>query len=355
MNPAHEAAERVAALPSLQALSGKKLLLTGGTGFVGTWLLELIAAFNAQQTIRNRCHVYLPSRDPARFARHAPHLAACEEFNWLPGDLRTAALPTDGCDLVIHAAAPADPLSLRQNPGAVAAIIVEGSQRIIDWAVTHTVERLLFVSSGAVYGTMPADMPLIAETFTGGPVLDQPHSVYAEAKRYVEVLFAIARVHQQLPSLVARPFSFIGAYQSLEAGFAVTDFIRDGLRGLPLVVHNPAVVRSYAYGADLAVWLLTILLDGQIGRAYNVGSPEPITLLTLAEMVCRALADQQIQTEVQITPATDSQPRTGSRYVPDVSRAEQELHVQLHYSLEESIQRTIGWFIHRPQPDLTRG
>lgn len=346
-NPNFDVVPLLGVTPGLSGLRGKRLLLTGGTGFAGSWLLTLIAAFNDHLPAADRCQVYIPTRDPAAFARKAPQLAAHPAFTFVSGDVRSFPLPPFPCELIIHAAAPADPISLSVNPAAVADIIVAGSQRIIDFALRGGVERLLFVSSGAVYGSPNGETMYLTEAFSGGPALDYGRSAYAEAKRYVEVLLAVAREYHKLPVVIARPFTFVGPFQDLNSGFAVTDFIRDGLRGEALIVRNEFAMRSYAYGADLAAWLLAMLLQGKIGRVYNVGSAEPVSVLTLAQHVAKQLAAFDIAIDVRLDPpppAANGQARTAQYYIPDVRRAQTELGLSLHYSLDEALSRTIAWF-----------
>ncbi|MHB8627837.1 MAG: NAD-dependent epimerase/dehydratase family protein [Aggregatilineales bacterium] len=342
-----DAVQVIQSTPSLGQLRGKRLLLTGGTGFAGRWLLEVIAALNDQWPSAEHCRVFMPTRDPRRAARQAPHLAARPEFTYIAGDVRTFDAPSEACNWVIHAAAPADPHSLAHDPAGVADTIVSGTKRLLELAVHMGVERFLYVSSGAVYGPPPtrSDPAVrLSETSSGGPALDSARSAYAEAKRYAEVLCAIARERSGLPVVIARPFTFVGPYQSLDAGFAVTDFIRDGLRGKPIVIRDGNAIRSYAYGADLAAWLLTILACGQAGQVYNVGSDEPIAILTLAERIVAQLAAISVPATIQIVGEPPRLSRAAQWYVPDTGRAHDQLSLRLNVSLDDALARTIGWF-----------
>jgi hypothetical protein len=112
------------ATPSLERLRGKRLLLTGGTGFIGSWLLEIIAHLN-QRWGDEPCRVYLPTRDSQTFAQRAPHLASRPEFLFLPGDVRAFDFPDDACDVIIHAAASASPRVAAAAPLAISDTIVE--------------------------------------------------------------------------------------------------------------------------------------------------------------------------------------------------------------------------------------
>jgi dTDP-glucose 4,6-dehydratase len=140
--------------------------------------------------------------------------------------------------------------------------------------------------------------------------------------------------------VIARPFTFTGPYQNLEAGFAITDFIRDGLAGGPIIVRGGSAVRSYAYGADLARWLLVILLQGKPALAYDVGSDGALTVLALAGRVQTHLRALGIEAAIQ----EENPGRPANRYLPDLSRARDELGLQLRFSLDETLLNTLRWF-----------
>jgi len=140
---------------SLDRLRGKRLLITGGTGFIGTWLLETISWLNDRWD--HPCRVYVPTRSPETFIRKVPHLVRAD-IVLLPGNVRAFEYPDDRCDMIIHAAAPADPYTLDRDPLGVATTIVDGMRRVLELAAHKQVESFLFVSSGAVYGLQPPEL-----------------------------------------------------------------------------------------------------------------------------------------------------------------------------------------------------
>jgi len=323
---------------SLNRLRGKRLLVTGGTGFIGTWLLETVSQINEEWD--QPCRVYVPTRNPEGFARKAPHLAARLDITLLPGDVCSFEYPDDACDFIVHAAAPADPLTLLRDPLGVAETIVDGTQRVLELAARKKVASFLFVSSGAVYGIQPPDLERVPEDYAGGSNIASPGSAYGEAKRYAEMLCALYHQNSGVAVRIARPFTFVGPYQDLNAGFAVTDFIRDALQGLPLHIQGDGTtVRSYYYASDLAAALWRILLDGPVGRAYNVGSDEPISILELARKIILILGTP---TEIIVggKPVPGKRPH---RYVPDISRGRSELGLPVGTGLEEALRRTLDW------------
>ncbi len=324
---------------SLGRLNGKRLLITGGTGFLGTWLIETLAWFNTQ--CDRACQIDVLTRRPEKFIRKIPHLAGRADIHLLTSDVQHFTGLERTYDFIIHAAAPADPGSHQQEPLQVADTIVEGTKRLLEFTRGQCVESFLFVSSGAVYGIQPPTLSHLPEDYAGGPLIGHPRAVYGEAKRYAEVLCTIHCNHYGIPVRIARPFTFLGPYQDLESGFAITDFLRDGLRGLPLRIRGDGTtLRSYYYASDCIVALLKILLEAPVGHIYNVGSDEPVSILTLAQTVATTLGTQ-LPIIVEQQPHPDQLP---ARYVPDISLGKTDLGLAVWTDLSTALQNTITWF-----------
>lgn len=322
----------------LNRLQGKRVLITGGTGFIGTWLLETISWLN--NNCNQPCKVYVPTRNLEAFARKAPHLAANSGIVLLPGAIADFEYPDDECNFIIHTAAPAEPRVFNHDSLGVAETIVWGTRRVLELATQKNIECFLFVSSGAVYGVQPPDLERIPEDYLGAPDISNIRSAYGEAKRYAEMQCTLYHQRHGLPIHIARPFTFVGPYQDLDSGFAITDFIRDGLKGGPLTIRGDGTtLRSYCYAADLTAMLWKILLQSPVGRVYNVGSDESISMLELANRVISFL-DTSVEVIVMSKPNIKSKP---ARYVPDINRGRSELGINVHTNIDRAIKRTLSW------------
>lgn len=342
----------LSAEPAMHQLAGAHLFITGGTGFIGRWLLESLALFN--DTTPTPCQVTLLTRSRARFTQTAAHLAQRPDFRIVEGDVADfQGLERNDVQFVIHAATDASPYSAETNPTGIIRTIVHGTERVLDWATRQPLRAMVYVSSGAIYGTQPPHLECLPETYEGGPSPARSGAAYAEAKRLAETLCSIAAERQRIPLSIARLFTFVGPFQSLDSGFAVTDFCRDGLAGRPLQINGDGTaVRSYCYGADMAIWLWAMLLRGQRGTVYNLGSDHPLSIRALAEHVVRALARQGINTEYSIArqPRTEQVP---ARYVPETQRARTDLHLTLSTSLDDALERTLIWHRQRTNSNPT--
>jgi dTDP-glucose 4,6-dehydratase len=319
-------------------LRGARLFVTGGTGFFGCWLLESFAW--ACDTLRLDATLTVLTRSPQAFLRKAPHLANHPSIALLQGDVRSFPFPEARFTHLIHGAAEASAALNREQPLLMLDTIVDGTRRALDFAVHCGARRFLLTSSGAVYGAQPPTLPRIPESYTGGPATTDPRSAYAEGKRLAELLAAVYARQHGLECPIARPFAFAGPYLPLDTHFAVGNFIGDCLSGRPIEIRGDGTpFRSYLYAADLAIWLWTILVRGQSCRAYNVGSEEAVSIAVLASTVRRTLGATQ-------PPRIACQPRPGvpaERYVPDTSRARDELGLERLTPLDEAIRRTAGW------------
>ena len=311
-----------------------RLLLTGGTGFFGKAILR---RFSTLGNLENT-EVTILSRNPDLFIYHYPDLTSNRWIRFLKGDIELRqSLPWDHqFTHVLHAATDST-----QGPSLTPQKryeqIVNGTQNLLDLAVATGARRFLLTSSGAIYGPQPADLTTISEDFPGSPPLCDPSTAYGQAKRAAEHYCALYREAHGLETVVARCFAFVGPDLPLNAHFAIGNFIRDALTADAIRVKgNGAPLRTYLDQTDLAHWLFTLLESGRSGEAYNVGSNEVISIAELAHLVRDILApDKPVQILGNPDPAD-----TRNRYVPDIRKAQQELGMDIHVALAESIRRT---------------
>jgi nucleoside-diphosphate-sugar epimerase len=347
---AADIARLLARTPTLwEPLRGASLFISGGTGFFGTWLLEAILGANRERSLG--CRVSVLSRDPSRFADKAPHLATDPAISFIEGDVRSFRFPDGPVTHVIHAATEASASLNADDPQTMFNVCVEGTRRMLALAQEKRSQRFLFTSSGAVYGRQPPELAHVPEDFRGGPDLLDVRNAYAEGKRAAEVLCAIAARPSAaggagLHVSIARCFAFVGPHLPLDVHFAIGNFIRDCVAGGPIRIGGDGTpFRSYLYAADLAEWLSTILLRGENGRAYNVGSEEAVSIRSLADRVADVAARVwPDRGRPEIVVAKQPQPgQPAERYVPSCGRARSELGLEPATSLDEAIRRTLIW------------
>lgn len=316
-------------------LRGRAIFFTGCTGFVGMWLLESLLCANDKLDLG--VSVVGLTRNPERFRDKAPHLASHPAVRLLRGNIVGFDHPEGQYPFVIHAATEPPVAPDTMNPLGVFSSDAQGTRNVLEFARRAGVRRLLFTSSGVIYGKQPSQMTHIPEDYTGAPSTMDTDSAYGQAKRVSEFMCAMYARAYGFDATIARLFTFVGPLLSLDANYAVGNFIQDALRGGPVrVAGDGTPYRSYLYAADLAIWLWTILLRGKPSRPYNVGSSEAITIAHLARMVAQHTDAMEIAGEpVRGAPA--------ERYVPSTRRAEVELGLQNWIDLNEGVRRTLEW------------
>ena len=299
------------------ALAGANVFITGGTGFVGSWLLESFVWADTHLNLHAR--IFVLTRNPAKFRADRPHLAREACMHILHGDLETFPFPAEEFHYVIHAAAESG-----------------STQRILEMAKTSGTRRLLYTSSGAVFGDQPADVEKVDEEFVSPVECCTP---YGRAKRETETL-CVRAADAGLGVVIGRLFAFVGPYLPLDKNFAVGNFVRDARMGGPIEVKGDGTpLRSYLYAADLAIWLWTLLIEGVPGRTYNVGSDQAISILDLARTV-ESVCGVERGIRVASKPTMGVKPK---RYVPSIARARAELRLEPWIGLEEGIRRMFNF------------
>jgi dTDP-glucose 4,6-dehydratase len=290
------------------------------------------------------------SRNSRAFADQAPHLSTRSDFRFVEGDVRNFDFPTGKFPFVIHAAASTGVTGDDDSRLEMLDEIVAGTRRVLDFAAHAGARKLLFTSSGAVYGPQPAGLAGLTEDYPGAPDSLRVDSTYGVSKRLAEQLTILHARRFGYEAKIARCFAFVGPHLPLDGRYAIGNFIRDALAGEAIRVKGDGTpFRSYLYAADLAVWLWTILFRGTAGRAYNVGSEQDLSIADLAETVRSAL---DLSPPVLISRL----PQAGqpcSRYVPDTRRARTELGLAENVCLQEGIRRTARWHAKSGIPQLS--
>jgi len=317
-------------------LGGGRLLMTGGTGFFGQWLAR--ALLTMVDRLGLDLSLVVLARSPERVRRELPDIAGHAAVTLWGGDVRDFAAPPGPFAWAIHGAATASAALTAADPLEMFGTIVAGTKHVLTVCRTLGVGRMLFISSGAVYGPQPPACSHLPEDYGGAPDPLDPGSAYGQGKRAAEWLCAVAQASGGPEIPIARPFAFLGPGLPLTRHFAAGNFLADALAGRPITVTGDgSPYRSYMYPTDLAVWLLTILAKGRSGRAYNVGSDQGVTIADLARHIGAAAGGLPV-----VIAGTPDPGKPASRYVPDIDRARLELGLTVRVGLNDAITRTLA-------------
>jgi len=324
----------------LLALCSARVFMTGGTGYIGRWLLESLC--HANRALDLQLKVTVLSRRPRAFAERYPHLASDPAVTLIMGDVRHFQCDLDGFTHIIHAATD---VVASTPPLEVFDVTTQGTRRVLEFARRQGACAVLLLSSGAVYGPIPDTVARASEALPCVPDVTSAHNAYGLGKIATEWLGNTYGLAYGFACKSARVFAQIGPYLELDAQFAAGNFMRDALRGESIVIKGDgAPLRSYMYATDLVVWLWAILVRGQAGRAYNVGSDQGISIRALAETIVQISGVAGMGIQILGQPAPGAAP---PRYVPDTRLARQSLDLSITVPLEEALARTLEW--HRAQ------
>jgi nucleoside-diphosphate-sugar epimerase len=317
--------------------NGKSFFITGGTGFFGMWLLESFTHINDALSLGMSATVL--TRDPSAFALNAPHLTSRADLRFVAGDVRSFAVPVGRFDYVIHAATEASAKLNDETPHKMLDAILGGTRRVLDFAAQGGVKKLLFTSSGAVYGKQPFEITHVSEDYLSPPDPLLPGSAYGEGKRVSEQMCVVHARRHGYEVKIARCFAFVGPHLPLDGHFAVGNFMRDALAGkLIQIAGDGSPLRSYLFASDLAIWLWTILFRAASCRAYNVGSDALQSIVDIAHKVLAAGNGTAVVIAKAATP--NVQP---SSYVPEVKRAMKALGLKTEVNVMSAIIKTFDW------------
>lgn len=319
-------------------LGGTRWFVTGGTGFIGSWLLEVIQ--RANEVANADIDLVVLSRSPQKAIESAPHLFGSQRrISLIAGDIVDFDLQLGKVDVCVHAATDVADTVRAADYRRVFHSGVAGTGRVLDAAVSGGAARFLLTSSGAVYGKQPPQLARVSEAYVGAPDPLDVRTAYGQSKRAAEWQAAAYADSGALSVSIARIFALLGPGLPLDGPFAAGNFIRDALRGQAIRVNDGSPIRSYLYAADACVWLLRILLNGANGAAYNVGSEEAISIAELARRIGR-LCRQDGAVDAPVVLAECAAP---PRYVPDTSKARVELGLAEYTPLETALEKTINW------------
>jgi len=320
--------------PEIEQVLSRNVLITGGSGFVGRWIIESFARVAQQFGVTSK--IVSINRSTPPWQSELIRQGLLEVVNAdITNDLRLEGQ----FGYVFHCATPASALLNQTNPLEMRRVIEVGAERVIR-RFLGTATRVVNVSSGAVYGVQPEGVQCLDDGWKKIPQFVLPDSAYHHAKVAAEIKFDEAIANSTLQVVHARLFAFLAPLLPLDQHFAAGNFLDDVLRNRPITVAGDGrTIRTYMYGTDLVVWLFAAAVRGISGEAYNIGSPHETTISELADQISRTAGSDA---GVFCTGAPNLK-QPAHRYVPCTARTEKMLGVQLKVGLEEAIKRTLRW------------
>jgi nucleoside-diphosphate-sugar epimerase len=283
---------KIASAPFLpwEALNNTSLFVSGATGMIGSCLIDAIMLLNRVNHLQ--CKVFALSRNQRKARSRFAEWSDSSLLQIVEGDVNGAIPFPEGekCDFVLHLASNTHPVAYATDPiGTITANII-GTKNLLDLAVHCHARRFLFASSNEIYGENRGDCELFDESYLGYIDCNTLRAGYPESKRCGEALCQAYRKQKNLDVVLARLTRSFGPTLQSSDTKAMSQFLRNGLHGEDIVLKSEGnQYYSYTYTADAVTGLLTVLLKGVDGNAYNIADTAcDIRLKDLANMIALA-------------------------------------------------------------------
>lgn len=339
------------------AMGGANLLITGGAGFLGYYLVQSVLHWNDRHAGGRPIHVTVVDN----YQRGAPEwllaLRGRRDLALVEHDIRrplAAGLPA--FHYIIHAAGIASPTYYRQYPLETMDTNIDGLRHLLDYARARKgspepVRGFLFYSSSEIYGDpLPGHVPT-PEDYRGNVSCTGPRACYDESKRYGETLTVTFARQHGIPATIARPFNNYGPGLKITDRRVIPDFARDVLEGRDLVMlSDGSPRRTFCYAADAVAGYYKVLVRGRPGEPYNIGVERPeISVLELAERIvnlARDLFGYRGAVIRRTSGESDYLVDNPTRRCPVITKARTELGYDPAIGLDEGLRRSLVWYSH---------
>lgn len=336
--------EIVQGLPAnVHDLSGKRILIAGGAGFLGRYFLAIFKRLN-EKVLEFPCHICM--LDNFRVADRNLLESLGEWGELIHCDICQDPMPEGPFDWIIHAAGIASPFYYRAYPLETLEVATVGTQRLLKFA-QESKARVAYFSSSEIYGDPDADHVPTMESYRGNVSTLGPRACYDEGKRVGETYCYIFHDYFGVHTNIIRPFNVYGPGMQKSDYRVMPNFAAQIAAGEPLMIYGDGrQTRTFCYIVDAMVGFFRVILNGVPGEAYNIGNPDPeVTMLELAAAFER-MSPSDVRKKTTEYP--DSYPADEPmRRCPDIRKAQIQLGFEPSVKLDDGIGRFLNWALPR--------
>lgn len=334
-------------------MSGQKLLIVGGAGFLGYYLVQSVLFYNQSAAKPIEVTVY------DNYIRGIPQwLKALEgdrHLRLVKHDI-THPLPEDmeEVDWIIHAASIASPIFYRKHPIATMDANVGGLRTLLDYCLKRKdqgkpVAGFLYYSTSEIYGDPTPDAIPTPETYRGLVSCTGPRACYDESKRFGETLCVNFALQYELPIAMARPFNNFGPGLKITDRRVIPDFARNIFDNEDIVLlSDGSPTRTFCYIADAITGYYKILVNGRPGEPYNIGVEKPeISMFDLASRMAdigRSHFGYTGKVTRQVSQDREYLTDNPNRRSPIIEKAREQLGYDPKWSIDDALLRTMIWY-----------
>lgn len=324
-------------------LEGKTLVISGGAGFIGSYIVRTVYFLNTH-SFRKQCHVVV--MDNFKTSKRRDDFDAMESggVEILECDVTKPFLAPGSADYIIHAAGLASPVYYRKYPMETIEAAIFGTKNLLELAKAKKTKSFLFFSSSEIYGDPDPNFIPTPETYRGNVSPVGPRACYDESKRMGEAICYTYGNMFGVPVKIVRPFNIYGPGMRPDDYRVVPTFLTYALKGKPLPVHDQGnQTRTFCYITDAVTAFFKVLLLGNAGDVFNVGNDDnEINMMSLANVV-KEIAGNEV--EIQKIEYPDSYPKDEPRRrCPDLTKIKSSLGYTPMVDLHTGLTRTLRWF-----------
>lgn len=310
---------------------GKNILVTGGAGFLGSWICDVL--------VESKANVICLDNFSSGLKENISHLLGRKNFKFVQHDITQPIFFNEEIDIVMHLASRASPFEFEKYPIQILKANTLGIWVALGIAKKHEA-KFLYTSTSEIYGDAK-EIPT-TEEYRGNVNPIGPRSCYDEAKRCGESYVIAYRMQHGLDTRIARIFNTYGPRMRAEGiyGRVVPRFVEQALSNKPITIFGDGTqTRSFCYVTDQVEGLLKLAFSERAeGEVVNIGSDSEITILELAKLI-KELTKSSSEIEFHPLPKDDPMRRK-----PDISKAKKLLGWKPKVELEEGLRMMIEWF-----------
>ena len=327
-------------------LSGSNILITGASGFLGGFIVDILSALNHASPGLN-ANIVASDNFIATNTDRLSHLKGDPFIEFRTANVVDKTDWGRRFDWIIHCASMASPVYYRPRPLETIDANVNGTWRMLDLAGEHGAKGVLFFSSSEIYGDPDPQFIPTPEHYRGYVSCTGPRACYDESKRLGETLCISFWAQRKVPCKIVRPFNVYGPGQRLNDGRMVPDMMSAALKGGPIVLlSDGSPTRSFCYVRDFITGSLGVLVKGKPAEPYNVGNPEERSMLDVARMMAEIAGRPGRPLDVQFRKSDDAQYLVDNpnRRCPDLAKVKADIGYEPRVDLRTGLARTFDYY-----------
>ncbi len=318
-----------------QYFSGKRILLTGGNGFIGKYFLEIFKEYNKFLKKPLKVYVYDINIEKNKLKR-------ISNIIFFKKDISKKFKFEKKVDLVIHAAGIASPFYYRKKPLETLDIAIDGTRNCLNIAKKNNA-KFIFFSSSEIYGDPDKLNVPTKESYRGNVSSIGPRACYDESKRLGETLCYIYNNYYNLHTNIIRPFNIYGPGMGQKDYRIFPNFISNILNYKELNIYGTGnQTRTYCYVTDAIEGFIRVMCFGKSGEAYNIGNSKPEVSVKDIYKILKKISDRKIKAKFMSHPKSypNDEPQ---RRCPNINKAKKDLRYKTSVGLESGLKRFFEW------------